>query len=69
MKLAGAVSVSVNSDGYLVTSQNDRWRQVEPLVFAEVDGKRHSPPSARAGWAKSGSCDRDSAYVQPACMR
>jgi CubicO group peptidase (beta-lactamase class C family) len=40
MKLAGAVTASVNSDGYLITSQNDRWRQVEPLVFAEMDGKR-----------------------------
>jgi len=39
-ELAGAVTVSVDSDGYLVTSQHDRWRQVEPLVFAEVDGKR-----------------------------
>ena len=40
MKLADAVSMSADSDGYLVTSRNDRWRQVEPLVFAEVDGKR-----------------------------
>lgn len=40
MKLADATPVSVDSDGYLVTGQNDRWRQVEPLVFAEVDGKR-----------------------------
>jgi len=40
MKLANAVSTSVDPDGYLVTSQNDRWRQVKPLAFAEVDGKR-----------------------------
>ncbi|HYW47074.1 MAG TPA: serine hydrolase domain-containing protein [Bryobacteraceae bacterium] len=39
-KLAAAVPVNVDSDGYLVTNQNKRWRQVEPLVFAEVDGKR-----------------------------
>jgi hypothetical protein len=39
IKLAWAASVSVNSDGYLVTGQNKRWRQVEPLVFTEVDGK------------------------------
>ena len=42
IELASALSVSVNSDGYLVTSQNDRWRQVEPLVFVEVDGKHQT---------------------------
>lgn len=42
IKLAWAVPVSVDSDGYLVTSQNKRWRQVEPLVFTEVDGKRQA---------------------------
>jgi hypothetical protein len=49
-KLGASVSVSVNSDGHLVTTQtlplppssfdNIRWRPVEPLVFSEVDGKR-----------------------------
>jgi CubicO group peptidase (beta-lactamase class C family) len=49
-KLGASASVSVNSEGYLVTSQalplpptsfdNIRWRQVEPLVFSEVDGRR-----------------------------
>jgi hypothetical protein len=35
--------VTVDADGYLVMQSNEgasRWRQVEPLVFAEVDGKR-----------------------------
>jgi Beta-lactamase len=40
LKLLDAVTISVSSEGYLLTSGNDRWRQVEPLVFAEVDGKR-----------------------------
>lgn len=50
IKLTASVSVSVNSDGYLVTSQSEplpalsldqvQWRQVEPLVFSEVDGRR-----------------------------
>jgi hypothetical protein len=43
IKLLGAVSVTVDDDGYLVM-RNDgdptRWRQVEPLVFAQVDGPR-----------------------------
>ena len=39
-KLMEAVTVSVDADGYLATSRGNRWRQVEPLVFAEVDGKR-----------------------------
>jgi CubicO group peptidase (beta-lactamase class C family) len=35
--------IRVDSDGYLVmrgASGTTRWRQIEPLVFAEVDGKR-----------------------------
>jgi CubicO group peptidase (beta-lactamase class C family) len=43
IKLLGAVSVSVDDDGYLVMrNEGDptRWRQVEPLVFAQVDGPR-----------------------------
>jgi CubicO group peptidase (beta-lactamase class C family) len=41
IRLVGVMSVSVDSDGYLATSffgQPARWRQIEPLVFAEVDG-------------------------------
>lgn len=43
MKLMSAASVSVDSEGRLVASsgnQTSRWRQIEPLVFQEVDGKR-----------------------------
>jgi CubicO group peptidase (beta-lactamase class C family) len=42
VKLVGAVSVVVD-DGYLVLRNQGpptRWRQVEPLVFAQVDGPR-----------------------------
>jgi CubicO group peptidase (beta-lactamase class C family) len=42
VKLIGAVTVSVDADGYLATSRGSRWRQVGPLVFAEVDGKRQA---------------------------
>jgi CubicO group peptidase (beta-lactamase class C family) len=42
VKLVGAISMSVDSDGFLVSSRGERWRQVEPLVFAEVDGKRQA---------------------------
>lgn len=40
--LAGAVSMSVEKSGYLVSRSalgTRRWRQVEPLLFAEVDGR------------------------------
>jgi hypothetical protein len=43
VKLAAAASVAVDTDGYLVmrgAGEPTRWRQVEPLVFAEVDGPR-----------------------------
>jgi len=43
IKLIGAVSVAVDDDGYLVMRDEGvptRWRQVEPLVFAQVDGPR-----------------------------
>jgi hypothetical protein len=43
LKLVGAVSVVVDDDGYLVMRNEGprtRWRQVEPLVFAQVDGPR-----------------------------
>jgi CubicO group peptidase (beta-lactamase class C family) len=42
-KLVGAVSIAVDDDGYLVMRNQGpptRWRQVEPLVFAQVDGPR-----------------------------
>lgn len=42
-KLLTAVSMSTDPDGYLVTNSRGwaaRWRQTDPLVFAEVDGKR-----------------------------
>jgi CubicO group peptidase (beta-lactamase class C family) len=42
-KLLSAMSVSVDADGYLVTRAGgdvNRWRQVEPLVFSQVDGRR-----------------------------
>jgi hypothetical protein len=43
VKLVGAVSVAVDDDGYLVMRSQGgptRWRQVEPLVVAQVDGPR-----------------------------
>jgi hypothetical protein len=42
LKLVGAVSVAVDADGYLLMGgpEPTRWRQVEPLVFAQVDGPR-----------------------------
>ncbi len=42
-RLMSAVKVSVDSDGYLAGSIGgdfSRWRQVEPLFFQQVDGKR-----------------------------
>jgi CubicO group peptidase (beta-lactamase class C family) len=42
-RLVNAYRISVDSDGYLVSvSEGDpvRWRQVEPLLFQQVDGKR-----------------------------
>jgi CubicO group peptidase (beta-lactamase class C family) len=36
-QLMSAVMARVNEDGYLVVGPN-RWRQVEPLLFAQVDG-------------------------------
>jgi len=42
-RLMTTVSMSAGPDGYLVTNaggQIARWRQTEPLVFAEVDGTR-----------------------------
>jgi CubicO group peptidase (beta-lactamase class C family) len=38
-QLMSAVRASVNAEGYLSLGGR-RWRQVEPLVFAEVDGRR-----------------------------
>jgi Beta-lactamase len=43
IKLVGAVSVSVDPDGYLLMRSGNevtRWRQIEPLLFAQVDGGR-----------------------------
>ena len=43
VKLVAAASVAVDADGYLVmrrAGEPTRWRQVEPLVFAQVDGLR-----------------------------
>ncbi len=43
VKLVGAVSVAIDADGYLLMrgpGEPTRWRQVEPLVFAQVDGPR-----------------------------
>jgi CubicO group peptidase (beta-lactamase class C family) len=37
-----STSVRVDSDGYLIVrspNQTSRWRQIEPLVFAKVDGE------------------------------
>jgi hypothetical protein len=42
IKLAGA-SIGPDADGHLVMragGQVTRWRQIEPLVFAQVDGRR-----------------------------
>jgi CubicO group peptidase (beta-lactamase class C family) len=42
-KLLSALSIGVDPDGYLVTRSGgdvNRWRQVEPLVFNQVDGHR-----------------------------
>jgi CubicO group peptidase (beta-lactamase class C family) len=42
-KLLSPMSVRVDADGYLVTrsgGETNRWRQVEPLVFNQVDGHR-----------------------------
>ena len=42
-KLMNIVNVSVDADGYLATrspGESAHWRQTEPLVFHEVDGKR-----------------------------
>jgi CubicO group peptidase (beta-lactamase class C family) len=41
--LVGAVTLYTDSEGYLVSSSDAetvRWRQIEPLQFQEVDGKR-----------------------------
>ncbi len=38
-KLMNATRISVDAEGYL-NGAGGRWRQVEPLVFAQVDGKR-----------------------------
>jgi CubicO group peptidase (beta-lactamase class C family) len=43
VKLVAAASVAVDADGHLVmrgAGEPTRWRQVEPLVFAQVDGQR-----------------------------
>ena len=40
VKLFSAENIGVNADGYLVSNGGVRWRQVSPLVFHEVDGKR-----------------------------
>jgi CubicO group peptidase (beta-lactamase class C family) len=38
-QLMTAVNATVSSDGYLVMAGR-RWRQLQPLLFAEVDGRR-----------------------------
>ena len=44
MKLLSSLTVAVDAGGYLVTRSGggdvNRWRQVEPLVFDQVDGHR-----------------------------
>ena len=39
LTLLNAVSFTAEPDGYLVSNDGPRWRQVEPTVFSEVDGK------------------------------
>jgi CubicO group peptidase (beta-lactamase class C family) len=39
LTLLNAVSLAADPDGYLVSNEGQRWRQVEPTVFSEVDGK------------------------------
>ena len=42
-QLMSALSLSVDSDGYLAGGSGGdvtRWRQIEPLLFQQVDGKR-----------------------------
>jgi CubicO group peptidase (beta-lactamase class C family) len=42
-KLVAPMSVGVDAEGYLVTRSGgtvNRWREIEPLVFAQVDGHR-----------------------------
>jgi CubicO group peptidase (beta-lactamase class C family) len=42
-RLFSALAMTVDSDGYIVGSaggETTRWRQIEPLMFQQVDGKR-----------------------------
>ena len=43
MRLLGAATMKVDADGYLAMTRrgaSTRWRQIAPLVFAEVDGPK-----------------------------
>ena len=59
-RLMGAVTASVNRDGYLVMA-GSRWRQIEPLLFAEVDGRR------RLAFRQDGSGNIIDACASPVC--
>jgi CubicO group peptidase (beta-lactamase class C family) len=58
-KLLSPMSVGFDADGYLVTrsgGQINRWRQVEPLVFNQVDGHRRLVFRENAGGAVADVC-------------
>jgi hypothetical protein len=64
-KLLSPMSIAVDPNGYLVTSAGgevNRWRQAEPLVFAQVDGHR------RLAFRETGNGQIAAACTSPICV-
>jgi len=59
MKLVAPLAIGVDADGYLVTrggGEVNRWRQVDPLVFEQVDGHRRLAFRQNASGAVADVC-------------